>query len=78
VLDLTVLTVYVHAADESGIVAEVTGLIADRGVSIRQILTEDPEFTDEPSLSVITGDGLPGELINEIRALPFVRKLELE
>jgi hypothetical protein len=78
VLDLTVLTVYVHAADESGIVAEVTGLIADRGVSIRQIVTEDPEFTDEPSLSVITGDALPGELITEIRGLPFVRKLELE
>ncbi len=78
VLDLTVLTVYVHSADEPGILAEVTGMIADRGISIRQAVTEDPEFTDEPSLSVITGGDLPGELITELRELSFVRKLELE
>ncbi|TKX52955.1 ACT domain-containing protein, partial [Halorubrum sp. SP9] len=47
VLDLTVLTIEVAAADEAGIVAEVTGILADRGVSIRQVLSEDPEFTDD-------------------------------
>jgi hypothetical protein len=78
VLDLTVLTVYVEDAEASGIVAAVTGALADAGVSIRQTVSEDPEFTDEPRLSVITDADLPGELINEIRALPFVRKIELE
>ena len=78
VLDLTVLTVYVNDADEPGIVAEVTGLLADRGISIRQTVSEDPDFTDEPTLTVITETELPGDVINEVRALPFVRKLELE
>ena len=78
VLDLTVLTVRVGDADQPGIVATVTGLLADRGISIRQTLSEDPEFTDEPKLYVITDEDLPGELINEIRELPFVRKIELE
>jgi predicted regulator of amino acid metabolism with ACT domain len=78
VLDLTVLTVYVDDAERSGIVATVTGLLADRGVSIRQTISEDPEFTDEPRLSIITDRELPGELINELRALEFVRKIELE
>jgi predicted regulator of amino acid metabolism with ACT domain len=78
VLDLTVLTVYVVDPDASGIVAEVTGLIAERGISIRQTLSEDPEFTDEPTLSIITDTELPGDLINEIRALPFFRKIEIE
>jgi hypothetical protein len=78
VLDLTVLTVYVEDAEASGIVAAVTGALADAGVSIRQTVSEDPEFTDEPRLSVITDADLPGDLINEIRALPFVRKIELE
>ncbi|WP_254545495.1 ACT domain-containing protein [Halomarina pelagica] len=78
VLDLTVLTVYVDDADAPGIVAEVTGLLADAGISIRQTISEDPEFTDEPSLTVITDEALPGDLINQVRALPFVRKIELE
>ncbi|MFC5971703.1 amino acid-binding protein [Halomarina salina] len=78
VLDLTVLTVYVDDAEASGIVATVTGTLADAGISIRQTVSEDPEFTDEPRLSIITDADLPGDLINEIRSLPFVRKIELE
>jgi hypothetical protein len=78
VLDLTVLTVHVADAEESGIVAAVTGLIADHGVSIRQTISEDPEFTDEPRLYVVTDGDLPGELINDIRELPFVQRITLE
>lgn len=78
VLDLTVLTVHVADADEPGIVSKVTGMLAERGISIRQTISEDPEFTDQPALYVITDDDLPGELINAIRDLPFVRKIELE
>jgi len=76
VLDLTVLTVEVAAADESGIVAEVTARIADAGISIRQVISEDPEFTDEPKLYVITDASIPGEVLVAIRELPFVRRIE--
>ena len=78
VLDLTVLTVAVRDAEESGIVARVTGAIGDRGIPIRQTISEDPEFTDDPVLYVITDDPLPGELINEIKAMPFVHRIELQ
>lgn len=78
VLDLTVLTVYVTDADASGIVASVSNLLAERDISIRQIFTEDPEFTNEPTLTLITDVELPGGLINDIRALAFVRKIEIE
>ena len=77
VLDLTAITVHVREAEESGIVAAVTGAIADHDISLRQVLTEDPEFTDEAVLYVITDEELPGDLINEIRAMPFVRTIEL-
>jgi predicted regulator of amino acid metabolism with ACT domain len=77
VLDLSAVTIAVRAADESGIVATVTNEIADRDISIRQVLSEDPEFTDEPRLYVITDDPLPGELLNELRAKPFVRSITL-
>jgi predicted regulator of amino acid metabolism with ACT domain len=78
VLDLSVLTVAVRDAEESGIVAAVTGAIAERDVSIRQVITEDPEFTDEPVLYVITDEPLPGELLNELRERAFVTRLELQ
>ena len=77
VLDLTALTVTVRDADQPGIVATVTGAIADRGISIRQTITEDPEFTDEAQLYLVTDEPLPGDLINEIRELPFVYAIEL-
>lgn len=78
VLDLSVLTVEVGDAEQSGIVGAVTGAIADHDISIRQAISEDPEFTDEPRLSIITDEPLPGEVLTDIRELPFVRKLELE
>lgn len=78
VLDLTVLTVEVVDADESGIVARVTGLLAENGVSIRQTISEDPEFTDDPVLYVVTDAELEGALITEIRNLPFVRRLSIQ
>jgi predicted regulator of amino acid metabolism with ACT domain len=77
VLDLTVLTVSVHDAEAPGIVAEVTSLIAERDISIRQAVSEDPEFTDEPRLHIVTGEELPGELLTAIADLPAVRSVEL-
>jgi hypothetical protein len=64
-------------ADEPGIVAQITTLIADRDIPIRQTISDDPEFTDDPKLYIITDEPLPGDLINRIVALPFVRKVEL-
>ena len=78
VLDLAVLSLTPHDADEPGIVATITSMIADRGISIRQTISEDPEFTDEPKLYVITDEPLPGDLITEITSLDFVRRVELE
>ncbi|WP_226039818.1 amino acid-binding protein [Natrinema sp. DC36] len=78
VLDLTVLSVAVDNAEQEGIVAQVTGTLADNGISIRQTISEDPEFTDEPRLYLITDETLPGEVITEIRDLEFVRKIELQ
>ncbi|MFB6134381.1 MAG: amino acid-binding protein [Halanaeroarchaeum sp.] len=77
VLDLSVLTVAVHDADEPGIVASVTGLLADNDISIRQTISEDPEFTDEPRLYLVTDDPIPGDVLTALTDLPFVRSVEL-
>ncbi len=78
VLDLTVLAIEVEDPDATGVVATVCSLIADHDVSIRQTISEDPEFTDEPRLYIVTDEDLPGALITEVRDLAFVRKIELQ
>ncbi len=77
VLDLSVMTVEVRDADEPGILAAVTDILAEHGISIRQAVSEDPEFTDDPKLHIVTEEPIPGAVITEIRELPYVRKLEL-
>lgn len=77
VLDLSTLTIAVTDAGQEGIVASVTGLLAENGISIRQTVSEDPEFTDEPRLHIVTDDPIPGDLLNEIRGIEFVRMIEL-
>ena len=78
VLDLTVLTVEVGDADQPGIVATVTTLLADADISIRQTVSEDPEFTDEPRLYIVTDANVPGDVLNDLKNLDFVRKIELK
>ncbi|MDF9747338.1 amino acid-binding protein [Natrinema salsiterrestre] len=78
VLDLTVLSIEVGDAEQKGIVAQVTGTLADHDISIRQTISEDPEFTDEPRLYLITDEELPGDVITAIRDLEFVRKIEIQ
>lgn len=76
-LDLTVLTIEVEDADQPGIVAEITTRIADRDISLRQTISDDPEFTDEPRLYLVVDGDLPGDLLTELLELSTVRRVEL-
>ncbi len=78
VLDLTVLTVSVLDPGETGIVAEVASTLAEHDLSIRQMVSDDPEFTDDPKLYVVLGEPLPGAVINEIREFEFVSSIEIK
>jgi len=77
VLDLSVLTVEVRNADVPGIVATVTSLLADNDISIRQTISEDPEFTDDPRLYLVTDEDVPGDVLNELKNLDFVHRIQL-
>ncbi|MEF8832417.1 MAG: amino acid-binding ACT domain protein [Candidatus Thermoplasmatota archaeon] len=50
-----------------GILAGVAREISDFGISIRQCITEDPEFTEEAKLYVITESPVPGEVVDDIK-----------
>lgn len=60
-----------------GIVAGVASLISEQGISIRQILADDPELYPNPKLTVITERPVPGEMISEFLKIPGVQRISI-
>ena len=60
-----------------GVIAVATGHIAEAGVSIRQILAEDPDLNPDPKLLIITDRRIPGEVITKLLSIPTVTKVSI-
>ena len=56
-----------------GIIAKASTLIANEGISIRQILAEDPELFPQPKLTIVTEREVPSKLIPKFARIPGVR-----
>lgn len=68
----------IRASPEAlGIIAETTALIYKEGISIRQILAEDPEIYPDPKLIVITERPIPGELLIQFLKIPTVKQVTI-
>jgi len=63
--------------DAVGVIAKATSYIADAGVSIRQILAEDPDLNPDPKLLIITEKQVPGEVVSKLLTIPTVTKVSL-
>jgi predicted regulator of amino acid metabolism with ACT domain len=55
-----------------GIIAATSTLIAEEGISIRQILAEDAEIYPDPKLIIITEKPIPGNLLSKFLKIPTV------
>ncbi len=55
-----------------GIIAGVTGIIADEEISIRQIIADDPELTENPKAFIITERPIPARLLPRIKSVDGV------
>jgi len=62
---------------EPGVISEVTGALATKGIVIRQALADDPDTVIEPKLTLVIEGKLPDETIAKIRTLKCVRGLTL-
>jgi len=60
-----------------GIIAKSTTLIADTGISIRQIFAEDPEINPDPKLIIVTEKAIPGELLPRLLQIPAVSRITI-
>jgi len=60
-----------------GILAKSASLIADRNISIRQAIVDDPELSPEPKLTLIAETKIPGELIDNFLKIKGVAKVSV-
>jgi len=74
ILGYPVLEVFADSM-ETGIVANITGIIARNNISIRYVLAEDPEISVLSKLTLITNEKIPGALVDEFLAVKGVRKI---
>ena len=64
-------------AQQTGIIANVTKKISEKGLSIRQALAEDPSTSPHPKLTLVIEGQIPPDLIGEIRKLPGTRSITI-
>jgi len=62
-------------AHKPGILAHVAGIIAQRGISIRQAIVDDPELVEEPRLYIVTESQIPMDVIADIKNGPGVKSV---
>jgi len=73
--NLGVIVFVPEDARQTGIIANVTRKVSEKGLSIRQALAEDPGISGQPKLTLIIEGEIPPELISEIRKLPGTRSI---
>ncbi|MEM1514538.1 MAG: amino acid-binding ACT domain protein [Candidatus Bathyarchaeia archaeon] len=60
-----------------GILAAAASIIAQKNISIRQAIVDDPELTPEPKLTLITETKVPGEIILDLLKIRGVQKVSV-
>jgi len=73
--NLSVIVFVPENAAQTGIIADVTKIVSENGLSIRQALAEDPSTSEHPKLTLILEGDIPSDLIGEIRRLPGTRSI---
>jgi len=76
-LNLGVVEIVPINARIPGILAKTASLIAERNISIRQAIVDDPELSPEPRLTLIAETKIPGELIPNFLKIEGVEKVSI-
>ncbi len=76
-LNLGVVEITADDPRSVGILASAATILANEGISIRQALTDDPELSPEPRLTLIADRKIPGELIPKFLKIKGVAKVSI-
>lgn len=58
-----------------GIIAKATSMIAAKGLSINQIISEDPNMVPDAKVTIVTNSKIPGDLINELLGIETMKEV---
>lgn len=71
-LGMGVIQIVATKASQPGIVSGVSQIIAREGISIRQVIVDDPELVDDPRATIVTDSPIPGNLVSDLKAVEGV------
>ena len=76
-LGLGVIVITPDDAANTGILAEVSKVVSDHKISIRQAVSDDPYFTNEARLTLITDSKIPGDIVDSVLKLNSVKGVSI-
>jgi len=76
-LNLGVVEITPVDARMPGILSSSASLLAEKGISIRQAIVDDPELTPEPKLTLIAEKKIPGEIIPKLLKIKGIQKVSV-
>lgn len=62
---------------KKGIISEVTKILSDHKILVRQIISDDPEIFPDPVLTIIIGEKLNSKVIKKLRELKFAESITI-
>ncbi len=75
VVGLGVIEITPVNAAQTGLLGEVASAVAEYGLSIRQAVSDDPFFVEQPKLTIITEAKIPGDLVRLLMDINGVRRV---
>ena len=73
--NLSVIVFTPENAKKAGIISNVTKIISENGLSIKQAFAEDPDLSPEPRLIIIIEGEIPPNVIKELKNLPGTKSV---
>ncbi len=75
VLGLGVIEITPVNAAKTGLLGDVASAVARYGLSIRQAVSDDPYFVENPKLTIITEGKIPGDLVRLLTEIDGVKRV---
>jgi len=75
ILGLGVIEITPVNAAKTGLLGDVASSVAKNGLSIRQAISDDPYFVENPKLTIITEGKIPGDLVQLLMEIDGVRRV---
>lgn len=60
-------------ANKPGIISGILSILASNGISVRQVITDDPELIENPRAIIVTSSPISGDILKNIKNVDGVK-----